>query len=388
MNMKNEFKSLGSWLVKEAERMINGCRILSEDRDTYLYTPDASGFYGAMWTRDFFYLVDGFPDVLDDVAFRKCCVYLLDGQRADGVIPDRRQVDGVPVYCAGRRENPIGEPPTDNSQFMVKLVYSYVKRSGDIGFFTEKVEALERAMAAIPCDISGLVWIDPAVMRSPYGFTDQIGKTGHELFSSLLLIEAAQDMAELYRMAGKTTESDKWLVEKNKLLSSLELLWQEKIGAFYAAGMDCRQSDVWGSAYAAYAGIISDDKKYKISRWLAGNYDNIICRGHVRHLVQPEYWNNLLYSPDKGCSRDFEYYPRPGTYQNGAYWATPSSWVSGVIRLTDQSLAERMLLDLLEDFKRYGIYEAFNDETGYLGAKDYVASVTLLIGELRRLGII
>lgn len=384
--MKNSLCILGNWLKDEAVRIIDGCRILSFDNCTYCYTPDATGFYRAMWTRDFCYMADGFPDAFTCEELRKCCLYLLEGQRDDGVIPDRRQADGMSIYCAGWCEKPIGEPPTDNSQFLVKLICSYVKQSGDLDFFSENSNRLECAMSAIPRDTSGLVWIDPAIKRSPYGFTDQIGKTGHELFSSLLFYEAAQDMAELYGIIGDTLHWKKWQYEKDKILRSLDMLWKEEDGAFYAADIDCRQLDVWGSAYAAYSDIIQGERQEKISRWLAKNYDAIVSRGHVRHLTYPEYWKNLLYSPDNGYGEDFGYYPKPGTYQNGAYWATPAAWVSGVIRLTDPRLADQMLLDLIEDFKKNGINEAFNDETGYVGARDYAASVTLILGELRRLG--
>jgi hypothetical protein len=46
-----------------------------------------------------------------------------------------------------------------------------------------------------------------------------------------------------------------------------------------------------------------------------------------------------------------------------------------------------MLLDLLESFRSVGIYEAINDQPHYRGARDYCISATLVIQELRRIGI-
>ena len=79
--------------------------------------------------------------------------------------------------------------------------------------------------------------------------------------------------------------------------------------------------------------------------------------------------------------------PKPGTYQNGAYWSSASGWVSAIIRLTDETLADEMVVDLLNSFRDVGVYEAINDEPLYRGAEDYCISATLVIQELRRIGI-
>jgi hypothetical protein len=73
----------------------------------------------------------------------------------------------------------------------------------------------------------------------------------------------------------------------------------------------------------------------------------------------------------------------PGTYQNGAYWATPSGWLAWAVARRRPELAGRILADLLNDFQANGIFECVND--GYAKLDTYVASITNPLGAARRL---
>jgi hypothetical protein len=106
------------WLNEAASDMLRRCRIIAHD-GTVLFTPDGSASYRALWTRDFAYMVENVGDLIDPAEMRAAILYLLRDQRADGCIPDRVQADGLAVYSAGPIECPLGDPPADNSQFMV-----------------------------------------------------------------------------------------------------------------------------------------------------------------------------------------------------------------------------------------------------------------------------
>ena len=54
-----------------------------------------------------------------------------------------------------------------------------------------------RPMNSMPRDRSGLIWIDPLYPHTPYGFTDNVVKTGNELFCSLLYWEASGCLAKM-----------------------------------------------------------------------------------------------------------------------------------------------------------------------------------------------
>ena len=91
----------------------------------------------------------------------------------------------------------------------------------------------------------------------------------------------------------------------------------------------------------------------------------------MRHLLGDETWERTLIPV------------APGTYQNGAYWATASGWVLTALAQIDESLAAQMLDDLMADFQTRGIFECVN--IGYEKLDHYVASVVNPLGALRRI---
>ncbi len=84
---------------------------------------------------------------------------------------------------------------------------------------------------------------------------------------------------------------------------------------FLASSLTTNQIDVWGSAYAVALGVTTSTQADAIATWLKSNYDGVVENGQLRHLPAGEYWRNLL----AGYA--------PGTYQNGAFWATPVGWL-------------------------------------------------------------
>jgi hypothetical protein len=72
------------------------------------------------------------------------------------------------------------------------------------------------------------------------------------------------------------------------------------------------------------------------------------------------------------------------TYQNGAYWHTPTGWLIKAIRSRDPKLASKLQADYLvhlrkHDFrlsKRHGPWECFGP-SGYAQNGVYMTSVTL-----------
>ena len=68
----------------------------------------------------------------------------------------------------------------------------------------------------------------------------------------------------------------------------------------------------------------------------------------------------------------------PGTYQNGAYWATASGWVMAALDQVQKSMAVKLLQDLVNDFQAVGIYECVNGD--YKKLNHYVVSAVNPLG--------
>lgn len=91
--------------------------------------------------------------------------------------------------------------------------------------------------------------------------------------------------------------------------------------------------------------------------------------GQVRSMPYPATWTRCF---GGRC-------PPPGTYQNGAYWATPLNYVASAMQSTGHTdFAVTVIAEAIADFQANGIYE--DVDYGYpanaRGVLNYTASVT------------
>jgi hypothetical protein len=357
------------WLTSEAEQQLSGCVIIAHD-GTHLYTPDGEGNYAALWTRDFCYMVENAFELFPEHHIHDAILYLLNGQRDDGCIPDRVQSDGLAVYCAGSVRSPLGEPPLDNSQFMVKLVSEYVQKTGDIKLFEQISNQLVAGMDYLPQSQNGLIYNDPVNPHSPYGFTDTIGKTGELLFCSLLYWEACQKLTKLFELVEDQTSAQDFANRANLIELNLNKLWDAKTGMYSAATNDCWQIDIWGNTYAIYIDFPLAKKKDRIINYLYNNFDNIVFQGQIRHLPKPDFWEKTLVTI------------KPGTYQNGAYWGTAAGWIAFAFWHKYPDLSRKIFHDLILSYQKSGAFECINQD--YKKINNYVASVTNPLGAIKK----
>ena len=356
------------WMKEATLKQMEGCRVQGAG-GTWIHTPDGVGNYKALWTRDFFYMVEYAGDLMDPNEIKESIYYLLNGQREDGCIPDRVNVAGQPVYSPGPPGKPMADNALDNGPFMAMLVCSYVNQYHDDELFQEVEQKLRRGLDHTTVNESGLVYNNPKNPQCVYGFTDIVKKTGNLLFSSLLYYKAN---LEMYQLCKKyecgTPEIYKRRYESVR--QSIDKLWDENNGMFWAADIDCKQVDIWGSAYAVEVGITNDEKSGRIALYLVEHYDEMVLNGQIRHLTRSEgAWNNLF----KPC--------KEGTYQNGAYWATPLAWVIPVYARFKPKVAAEMLEKVITDFQENGINECIND--GYVKVPNFVVSATNVYGLTR-----
>jgi hypothetical protein len=363
-----------AFLERSAKKLLEGCIIKAAD-GTPLYTPDGQAHYAALWTRDFSSMVEYAGDLMPAADVERCIDYLVKGIRDDGAVPDRVQVDGRPVYAAGAPESPLGEPNLDNAPFLVFAAASHLDRTPAnrrLFLYRKWAPPLAKGMNYVPLAKSGLVWNDPEKPHSPYGFTDTVAKTGELFMESLLYWRAARILAGWERTFGDAAKGETWDGRARAIEKSIGSLWDDDSGMFFAASVDCRQTDIWANAFAIYIGFPLGDRKAKITGWLAANVDRYVWHGQIRHLPAGEYWDRQLMTVEKE------------RYQNGAYWATPSGWVLFALNESDPGLARRVFADLIADFRAGGICECVNSD-GYRQLPSYVDSATNPLGAAIRI---
>jgi hypothetical protein len=320
-------------------------------------------------------MVEYAGDLMPAADIERCIDYLVRGMRDDGAVPDRVQVDGLAVYAAGSPENPLGQPNLDNPPFLVFVAAACLDLAPAERrpfLYRKWAPALAKGLSWVPLARSGLVWNDPANPHSPYGFTDTVGKTGELFMESVLYWRAARILAGWANAYGDAGGGEAWTNKARAVERGVASLWDEATGMFFAATRDCRQTDIWGCAYALYYDFPLGRRGDRVLSWLAANVDRYVWHGQIRHLPAGEYWHRQLMPVEKE------------RYQNGAYWATASGWVMAALDRRDPALARRLFRDLVADFRAGGICECVNAD-GTRQLPTYVNSATNPLGAARHL---
>jgi len=363
------------WLTEKARQITASVRLKYED-GTVVYTP---GGYVGLWPRDCYYLVHGVPQFVPAEDIRNIVRLVLRYQRPDGMVPKNVGLRGAGYVCWGP------PPEADSAQFVVLLTHEYYRRTSDRAFVKENLLRLKRAMDSMPRSELGLVWINPEAPHTPYGFTDNVVKTGNELFCSLLYWEASRRMAEMAKAVDEKATEEDFLARAALIEKNLASLWDENSGMYMAASEACRQIDVWGSAYMVYIRFPDAPKRRRVCRYLVEHYAQVVYAGQVRHLPLGQYWENWQGWRNWPEWKDRHVKPfAKDTYQNGAYWGTASGWVAYAIAQVDPVLASKMLGDMIDYYRRFDAYECVN-RTGYRKCPRYAASVANPLSAIRRL---
>ena len=361
-----------AWLEAAAPKMIRDCRRTMQD-GTAAYPPQVGSGYEAFWLRDYAYILEGGAAYIPRAELLAAAQVFLKAQRADGACVDCVKFDGTAIYMPGygtMGENPVA----DGSPFTVAVVWLTWKQTGEAALVSTAVlDALVKAMDAVPRSPStGLVFIDPAKAwdRCPYGFTDSIRKTGDCFFESLLDIEASRRLAELLTAAGRTQDAQVYTQRAAAVAAQVNaVFWDEGARLYRAATVRCREHDVWGSAFAVWLGVAPTDRADKIAACFKASHAKLTQKGQLRHTLPGVYW-------EMGCS--------PNTYQNGGFWGTPLGWYAVALNRVDPALADRVLIDLVNDYAARGVGEwVFGDHVAL--PQGYLSSATLPLAGMRRL---
>ncbi len=357
------------WLETEAHRIIRASLRTMAD-GTAAFPPQVGIGYEAFWLRDYEYTLEGSVDSYSDKELTDACRLFVRSLDADGAGVDCIKFDGTPIYKPGFGSMGI-HPVADGSQFTVAVAWHTYRRTGDAQLLAEIIEPLVKTMNAVPrSPATGLVHIVPGEPqeRCPYGFTDTIRKQGDVLFSSLLYVQACRQLSDLLRAAGRDADATRWIAEGERVTQSIrQVFWDGQVGLFRAATVRCREHDIWGSAFAVYLAVADAKQSQAVARYFRDHYAEIVQHGQIRHLPGGVYWEKAV------CDRD--------TYQNGAYWATPTGWFVYTLDLADPGLADRTVIDLVDDFQSGGACEWILGERRQL--PNYLASAALPLAGIR-----
>ncbi len=360
------------WLENESQRMIRACR-REMHSGTAAFPPQVGKGYAAFWLRDYAYMLEGYRQGFSDQELRDACLLFINAQREDGACVDCVKFDNTPIYKPGygsMGDNPV----SDGSPFTIDVSWHTYQRLQDKQLLAQVIDRLIKGMLAVPRNPkSGLVHIDPGLAwdRCPYGFTDTVRKQGDVLFSSLLFVQASRQLADLLETLGRNDDSHHWNRTALQVSATLrEVFWDKNLGLFRAATDQCREPDIWGSAFAVYLEIATPEQALAVAKYFKSHYGEIVQQGQIRHLPGGLYW-------EKAGPRD--------QYQNGGYWSTPTGWFVYTLDLTDSQLADQTIVDMVNDFQQRGCVEWCFGTIAQL--PDYVASSTSPLAGIRKMKV-
>lgn len=376
MNKSNNLtnpKDVLSVLKTISEKIVNGC-IGRFGYEFDVCIPAAEGEYPGFWHRDFDYMLEYTGEFFNPSMVKPCIEVILENARpSDGWLPDRYMQDGSVFYSAGMPGAPCGHSCLDTAALMVRSTNCYLNMVDDEtakNFYLKWRPTLIRALDAMPMDDCGLVYNSPDNPHTVFGFTDTVCKTG------LLFIESI-DMWRAYRIIEDLDKrfsipSGKYADAIKKIEAALLPTFLRDDGMLNSATIDCKQLDIWASAYLIAVGFpIPDSVKLSIQKWLARNYDSVSMHGYIRHTPQGEHWQRF--------HEGFE--PIPGQYMNGAFWSFPSGWYAEAVYERYPELSMRIFSEIAEFSVNDGVYECIND--GYRKGKSYGVSITNAYGSAK-----
>ena len=378
-----------------------------------LIRPGGRDCYPAFWIRDYaMSLESGF---ITEKEQRHALLLTAEKQQAEawplangsivprGSIPDHISFGGKPIFFAGVLEDYEGQggpkwgklPCLDDHYFFIHMAAEYVIKTDHPGVLNTMAGGeplrmhLERAFRVPPSrGDTGLVFTDADARGVTFGFVDSITHTGDLLFCSLLKFRAANEMAWLLSKASDSAHAQDYVVIASRLKQSIGAAFATDKGFLRASTGKSAQFDVWGTAYAVYIAALDEAREKAACDALAQAYRDgtIAWRGNIRHVpTNADFSDKTAWEAALGPKN---------TYQNGAYWGTPTGWVCYAIAKVDMELARKLareyIAELREgDFRKgpeYGSpWECMHPDGNHRQNPVYMTSVTCPLAAFRRL---
>jgi len=291
-------------------------------------------------------------------------------------IADHINLDGSAVffpgtYSSGRDQGgePFGlRPPANNHFDFIWLAWQRWHEEGATAEFlltnysgVPLIDRLKHAFSAVETDeTNGLVRTVEERRFVGIIFCDTIYMTGHLLMASLERYRAAGQLAEMCAALSDVSAVEYYSAQARLIVAAVPQVFSAPHthgGWLRASSGVSGQADVWATFYALFLGILpadlTIDALMEIRKALAA--ETIELQGAFRHVP-----TDRDASPDTAWERGITAH---NTYQNGAFWHTPTGWAVHVLRKTDHLLAEAVLDRYLaalrdEDFRKGAEFNA------------------------------
>ena len=359
--------------VLESSRIYPG-QFISEtfgrnDTGGTLIRPGGRDTYPSFWIRDYAMALEcGIVSVEEQKHMLQLTAATQCGQtwitKGGSMIPlgsvaDHIRIDNsLPIYFPGTysyEDQGIPRwgtlPPISDQFFFIHMAHQFMKASSDVAFLLEKINGfslLNRLEMAfnLPAtrNDSPVVYTTEKLRAVDFGFRDTIIITGDLCYPSILKYRAANELAELLEKTGYKSKGEEYRTLAQTLKKAIARIFFRD-GMLLASTGYSSQPDVWATALAVYLGVLDGEEADAACRKLTNAYKEGILahKGNIRHVLTADD-----YSEDTAWEKTTV---KKNTYQNGAYWGTPTGWVAFAIARVDIDAARKLVAEFVEDLR-------------------------------------
>lgn len=336
-----------------------------------LIRPGGRSCYPAFWIRDYAMSLESDFVTKEE---QKHMLFLTASKQCDqtwitkagsmvplGAIADHIRIDdSKPIFYPGTYdyEKQGGKiwgmvPPYGDQYFFIHMAHFYVKNNLETEFLLNEInrirliDRLEMAYKVPPTRQDGVCVYSTDDFRGvDFGFRDVINITGDLCFPSLLKYRASVELAELFDLINRKDKADFYRGIALQLKDEIPKVFSDNRGMLLASTGKSMQPDVWSTALAVYLGILEGENLNRTCQFLNDSYKNgtLAYRGNIRHVLTCD---------DYSSSSAWEIsLAKKNTYQNGAYWGTPTGWVCYAIAQVDYTQAKKLASEFVDDLRK------------------------------------
>ncbi len=277
-----------------------------------------------------------------------------------GAIADHIRIDdSKPVYFPGTYDynNQGGKtwgmvPPYCDQYYFIHMAFYYVKSNSIAKFLLDEIngvrliDRLEMAYKVPPTQQDGvLVYTTDEFRGVDFGFRDAVYITGNLCFPSLLKYRASLELAELLEMINFKDKAEDYRRNAIRLKKEIPAVFSDERGMLLASTGKSRQADVWSTALGVYFNVLEGDKMKKTAQFLTDSYKNgtLAKRGNIRHILTCDDFSDSTAWEKSLAVKN--------TYQNGAWWGTPTGWVCFAMARVDIAAAKQLAKEYIDDLR-------------------------------------
>jgi len=360
--------------VMDSSRIYPG-QIISKDfganaTGITLIRPGGRGTYPAYWIRDYAMSIEtGFVSMEE----QKQMLLLTAATQCDqtwisssgsmipvGSIADHIRIDdSKPIFFPGtyNYSSQGGKtwgmtPPYCDQYYFIHMAYQYIAGSKASHFLLKEIngmrliDRLEIAYKVAPTKSEGVLVNTTDDFRGiDFGFRDVINITGELCFPSLLKYKASLELSELFNLLQRNDKSKFYQNIAVKLKQQIPAVFSDARGMLLASTGKGKQADVWSTSLAVYLGIMEGDQQKKSCQFLRDAYlkGSLAKNGNIRHILTTD---------DYSDSTAWEFsLAKKNSYQNGAYWGTPTGWICYAIAKVDIAAAKKLAKEYIDDLR-------------------------------------